>query len=107
MPTQFINVMIDISREERYKGPEVRVRYMNTGKIKGSVNGKYLKHSSWGWVDLEYKDFNANPNERQELTAVVGITSNLMVWASLGLSAITYVVTSKTLMPAAITFISF
>jgi len=35
MPVKILHVKIDIPRDYRYTEPEIRVRYMNTGRIRG------------------------------------------------------------------------
>ena len=107
LPSQFIEIKLSITREQKYTGPEVRVRHMNSDKIVGQTNGDKLKGNAWGWTYLDVKDFNANPGERQELSAFVGITSNVLIWSSIGLSAVTSLITAKTMLPAAIAFISY
>lgn len=106
LPTQILTLLLDVPLSDRDDGPELQVRYQNTGAIKDEL-GYDLEYDTWAHTRLEKKDWNSNVYDRKGLIAGLGITSNILSATSMVLVGLTSLVTIKSIMPALSVFVVF
>ena len=68
--------------------------------------GNDIRKNSWGFTNLKYKQVSTSKYKVGTINGL-GIMSNIFIISSMALTSITTAVTSKSLMPAIIIFLSY